>query len=705
MKTIILVFSLIFSFTLIAQDKIAFEEYFDNNDKEWYIIDDENCRFAVEDGHYIVRHKRTTGSWSSWNGVRFDANHNYEVECKLKLTDGVDNYGYGIFFKDQRWSENEKYHYFIISGNKQYKLSVWNKEKDETTAYKDWTEDDCVNSFNEYNILRIKRKDDVTRFYINDVEIYSQDDLYFGGSLLGFIAYNDLEFQVDHIKIFQDREINLAEEDENIETDIVKENLGSNINTQYSEIMPVITADGQTLYLDVKNDPANTGGDDNDDIWYSVLDENGNWGKRQNIGKPINNISHNFVISATPDNNKLILYSQYTKKGDWKADGISYSTRTKKGWSVPKDIFINNFYNDNQYVSFAMSPDQKVLVASLERNDTYGGQDLYVCFLKNYGTWTEPLNMGKIINSFSDESTPFVAADGKTMYYCSEGKPGYGSGDIFISKRLDDTWTNWTEPVNLGKGINTEDWDAYYTIPAKGDYAYLVSASQREGDDSNDIYRVKVSKRIKPDPVVLIYGNVFNSKTKEPLEASITYFDLKLNEEVGIANSSPADGAYKIILPAGRSYGFLAEKKGFISVSENLIADSIADYMEIKRDLYLTPIEVGQTVRLNNIFFEFNKADLLPESNAELERLVKLMNDNKKLEIEIGGHTDNVGSDQYNLDLSEKRVQSVLSYLKEKGITERVSGKGYGETKPVATNDTEEGRQLNRRVEFVILKK
>lgn len=205
--------------------------------------------------------------------------------------------------------------------------------------------------------------------------------------------------------------------------------------------------------------------------------------------------------------------------------------------------------------------------------------------------------------------------------------------------------------------------------------------------------------------MILITGKVFNAKTKEPLGAVIEYENLADGKNVGVAQSNPQTGEYKIVLPYGKNYGFMAYAEKHISVSDNLDLSTVAEYKEVTRDLYLVPIEVGSTIRLNNIFFDVAKATLRAESYPELDRLAGLMTQNGKMQIELSGHTDNVGSDDANLKLSADRAKSVTDYLVSLGITaERIVAKGYGETKPLTTNDTDEGRQLNRRVEFTILK-
>ena len=484
---------------------------------------------------------------------------------------------------------------------------------------------------------------------------------------------------------------------------IEKINLGKNINSECSEYVPVISPDGKTLYMFVLDDPQNMG---DGDIWFSNSSGEIGWTPRKNIGSPLNNDASNFVISISPDNNTLFLSRKYKTKGKNIVDngkGFSLSQRTKEGWTVPVEVVVDNFINKNKYGEFCMSADQKTLIHAIESTETFGDQDLYVSFKQNNGTWSAPKNMGKTINSSKAENSPFLATDGVTLYFSTNGKPGYGQNDIFMTRRLDETWTNWTEPENLGPSINTKDFDAYFTIPASGEYAYLVSGENSLG--KADIWKLKLPDAVKPHPVVLIYGKVLNSATKEGIEANITYRLLETNEEVGIASSNPKDGSYKIILPAGAIYSFMASKENIYTVSQNIDLKEKKQYTEIERDLYLTPIQVGSTVRMNNLFFITGKSEINKWSYPELQRLADLMKKHIKMEVEISGHSDNIGSDKLNNSLSLERANAVRNYLISNGIDgKRLVAKGYGKTKPLVSNDTEEGRKKNRRVDFTILK-
>ncbi len=472
------------------------------------------------------------------------------------------------------------------------------------------------------------------------------------------------------------------------------EKLSGNINSEYTEVNPIISPDGKTLFVNRKDYPPNNA---DDEIWYSVLQSNGEWGKLLNMGTPLNNANHNFVNSVTPDGNTMLLGNEYYADPNAWGSGFSITRRTAKGWSFPQNARIKNFVNTDRYVNFFLTNDGRRVLMNIAREDTRGSSDLYVSFLQPDGSWSESKSLGNTINSTGSECCAFMASDGVTLYFSSDGYNTYGSNDIFMSRRLDDTWQKWTEPLNIGNDVNSSAWDAYFTIPAKGDYAYFV----RNGD----IYRIRINEEIKPHPVVLVNGIVYNQKTNAVIgDAQIHYEYLPGGNEAGIATSHPVTGEYKIVLPAGYEYGFLANEKGYLPVSDNFSAKELKEYAEIKRDLYLVPVEVGQTVRLNNIFFDFGKATLREESFPELNRVVKFLNENPNAKINITGHTDNVGSDEENLKLSDARAKAVMDYLiSQKIAVTRLQSKGYGETQPVETNDREEGRQLNRRVEFTII--
>lgn len=485
-----------------------------------------------------------------------------------------------------------------------------------------------------------------------------------------------------------------------------KENLGPNINSEISELIPMITADGNELYFYRTIDK--DGKIKSRKIWCSEKDANGKWKKAFKLYEPFNKGDVNTISSISTDG-KEIIYSYgilETGKAETyrlqKIDGNWKIINTLKDSIEDKNQFMNSYW-----VSFVTSLSRKVAIIAANNtrdpNDRYN--EMYIMFFKN-DVWKRAIKLGKPINVKEGEwgsFSPYLAADDKTLYFASERKNGYGSADLYVSKRLDETWLNWSEPINLGPEINSKNFDAYYCIDAKGEYAYFVSNTD---ENSEDIYRIKLPENVKPDPVILITGKILNPADNKPLEADISYYCLDDGHEAGIARSNPFDGSYKIVLPYGKRYSFLARAAGYYSISNYLDLSVISYYKEMNFNIEMKPIEIGEVFRINNIFFDFDKATLRPESFLELDRVVKLLSENSTIEIELSGHTDNVGSDSYNNSLSLERASSVVAYIISKGITSsRIITKGYGKGMPVATNDTEEGRQLNRRVEFKIMNK
>jgi outer membrane protein OmpA-like peptidoglycan-associated protein len=494
-----------------------------------------------------------------------------------------------------------------------------------------------------------------------------------------------------------------------VKANMVATPLSTLVNSTYPEMGPLVSPDGKTLYFSRSGDPENAGGKkDQEDIWFAQWDETTQkWGQAQNIGAPLNNSDPNFVNSISPDGNTILLGNSYLPDGSME-DGVSMSQRTATGWDTPKRLIIEDDKNSSKMTNYFLSNSQKILIISNDRKeDSNGERDLYVSFPKTDNTWTKPLNLGKTINTKATEAAPFLAADDKTLYYTSDGLDGYGGSDIYMSRRLDETWQNWSTPENLGPVVNSSHDESYFTLNASGDKVYFTSQVEKDYNDV-DMYKLVLPKSLRPLPVMFVSGRVLNSKTKEPVPGVKIFFEnLATSKEAGIASSSYNAGYYQLVLPSGSNYGYLAEKEGYISVNSNIDLTTMEDYKEYKQDLYITPIEIGQAIVLNNIFFVFDKYDLKKESSLELDRLVVILKNNSTMKIEISANTDNVGSEAYNDNLSIKRAESVANYLITKsGIDKsRIAMKHFGELKPVATNTTDAGRKLNRRVEFTIISK
>ena len=512
----------------------------------------------------------------------------------------------------------------------------------------------------------------------------------------------------------------LIQQKENVITaaTVIKiENMGGLVNTPLNELRPTISADGNLLFFIRENHPRNTNYNtvrNSQDIWFTMRDTTGTWSKAVHLGYPLNTALYNSVFWISPDNNRILIRGAFIN-GDYAGNGVSMCWLQEDGyWSKPEALMIKNYWKYDKGVrsGASMAHDGKTLLLYMTPEKGNFLNDIFVSLLQPDGTWSEPKSLGKKINLEKyDEMTPYLAADGETLYFSSDRPGGLGDNDIWMTKRLDKTWQKWSEPVNLGSPINTPEWDAFFTLDAGGEYAYLTNSEAGFGE--SDIVKVKLLEKERPKPIVMVTGNVFNAKTKEPLAASLIYETLPDGMEAGNGISSAIDGSFKIVLPYDKNYLIRATADKFFAQSENLNLDSLVKvgYKEIHKDLYLVPIEIGQVVRLNNVFFDFDKWDLRPESFVELDRGVKLLQDNPAIEIEMSAHTDSHGSDDYNFKLSDNRARSVMEYILSKGIASgRIISHGYGETVPVAPNsnadgtDNPENRQLNRRVEFKILK-
>lgn len=530
----------------------------------------------------------------------------------------------------------------------------------------------------------------LTNYKVSSLKLTLNTSLVKGYNHLDAVAISN---QKDSVKL----NINLVK---GWEVATEREDLGAAINSSTDELLPVISPDGKTLLFTRQGHPENIAPVGNQDIWFSQMDENGKFSTVKNLGGPINNYENNAALCLTPDGQKLLVMNVYKPDGTMDK-GMSISVKKGEVWQLPEKVEMTNFYNDNLYGEYILSVSGKVMIMTLQRKDGQGSKDLHVSFLQENGVWSEPKNMGTVLNTAESEATPFLAADEKTLYFSTSGWPGYGKNDVFVTHRLDDTWLNWSEPENLGPNLNTAGWDAYYAFTADGKYVYYVSSVDGR---ATDIFRKPAPVGAKPLPVVVVKGKVLDSKTKQPLASNITYEFLKQNKNAGFALSNAATGEYSIILSGGEQYSFLASSDNYYSISENLDLTKLKEYAEVKKDLYLAPIEKGITVRLNNLFFDFNKSNLKPESVGELNRLIDLLIKHPNMKIEISGHTDDVGTQEFNLPLSNKRAASVLQYLVQNGIEQsRLISKGYGKTKPVAKGIDEESRRLNRRVEFIIL--
>ncbi len=489
----------------------------------------------------------------------------------------------------------------------------------------------------------------------------------------------------------------------NVVEDLEAEELDSRVNSEYEELGPTLSPNGKQLFFGRKFHPENMGGvEDYEDIWVSDLDTVTNeWKLARNLGAPLNTADPNFISSITPDGNTLVLLlgNEYTNKKRL-VSGASISSKQGDGWSEPEALKIDDFYNYSDKANFYMANSRKTLLMSVERDDTYGDRDLYVSFMKRDGAWTAPMNLGANVNTASPESSPFLASDDKTLFFSSDGYVGFGKADIYMTRRLDDTWQNWSEPLNMGPQVNSAGDDLFFTMPAQANFAYYT-----KGDSVGDmnIFRLPMPLFYEIDPVITISGRVLDGETQEPLDALVTYETLKDGKEVGQVRTDPTNGEYSITLPAGEEYQYIVRVDGYLPISENVDLTDQKESKSFTNDMIMIPIKTKSEISLNNVFFNFDSFDLLPKSISELNRMVEVMKENKDIDVTIIGHTDAVGPESYNQGLSERRAKSVVDYLIKNGINkDRLTFRGEGETQPAVPNTNIENRSQNRRVNFKI---
>lgn len=481
------------------------------------------------------------------------------------------------------------------------------------------------------------------------------------------------------------------------------ENLGENINTAAAEYQPSLTAD-ESLLVFTRLVPADRSAcpilmDKWSEDFFISEAHNGLWLKARNLGPPLNTACNEGAQALSPDGRYMFFTACNRKDGLGRCD-IYWSRRVGDRWTEPENLGapVNSAHWESQP---SFSSDGKTLFFISNAPGGYGKSDIYTSELQPDGTWSKPKNLGPVINTPGDENSPFIHPDNQTLFFASDFHPGLGGQDLFVSRRQPDG--SWGPPRNLGFPINTTGDERSLIVAASGRWAYYAS-DKGEGFGDYDLYRFELPEFLKPTPVTYLKGIITDKKTGKPLEARFELTDLGNGQLIASALSDAVTGAFLVCLPLHRNYALTASAKGYLFYSDHfeLSQTGTADKPFIK-NVQMSPIEQEEKVVLRNVFFDFNKAELKPESRVELDKLVQLLKQNPSLKAEISGHTDNTGSREYNMSLSQQRAESVVRYLVEKGIDKnRLTARGYGDTRPVADNSTESGRAENRRTEFRI---
>ena len=516
------------------------------------------------------------------------------------------------------------------------------------------------------------------------------------------------------------------------------DNLGSTLNSPYPDYAPLVSADEEMFYFTslrpgaVTEDVDLFSGLSYEDIYYAYRDSivDTIW-HVFNAAEPVNTKGHDATAGMAPDESTFYVYRGAKRQGE-----IFTSRFDTSGWNKPKrqeeSKETGTRISQEQSISFTF--DGRTAYFASDREGGFGGFDIWVMHRdSSNGAWSEPVNLGPDINTAKDEISPFIVADGNSLFFSSNGHQTMGGLDVFYARRKDND-TSWEAPRNLGWPVNTVENDAFYRHSVTGKTAYYASERMGESVGGYDLYKItymgeekgvitqsedqliayitkpvsesvsEAAAEIQITPITLLKGFVYDDYTKDPLGADVVMVDNDLQQEIAVFRSNPRTGRFMIQLPAGHNYAITVRRDGYLFHSENFDIPVVSEYQEVYKEFPLKNVSVGSRVVLRNIFYEFDKATLLPQSYVELDRLYKLLVDVPTIKIEISGHTDNKGSAAYNQGLSERRAKSVVDYLIGRGISlDRLTFVGYGLAQPIATNDTEEGRALNRRTEFKII--
>ncbi len=478
------------------------------------------------------------------------------------------------------------------------------------------------------------------------------------------------------------------------------QNMGDAINTPMWEYFPTLTADGLTFMFTRRLQTDNY---DQEDIYVSYK-VNGQWTKAVNLGSPPNTPQFNEGAPTISADGHLLIFAS-ERPGGFGSMDLYFTLKRGDQWTEARNL--GRPVNSGNWESQpCLATDGRSLYfVRADKRSITSNMDIFLTHLDDSGYWSSPQRLGDSINTAADDCYPFIAADNQTLYFCSDGWPGMGGMDIFVSRKKDDG--SWGTPMNLGYPINSPKDETSIVVDPGGQLAYF-SSDRQGGYGGQDIYSFALNDAVKPTPVTYMKGKVYDAKTKLPVQAAFNLIDLSTGKVVIQSYSSAHDGTFLVCIPLNKNYALNANARGYLFYSETFaMKDSNASKIHpFMINVPLQPIDTGAKIVLKNVFFATNKYDLEPQSQIELDKLVGFLNANPTVKIEISGHTDNQGTPQSNIILSKNRAKAVYQYLVDHNIAaDRLTYKGYGQTRPIADNSTEEGRAQNRRTEMKIVGK
>ncbi|MFB6320455.1 OmpA family protein [Saccharicrinis sp. FJH54] len=480
------------------------------------------------------------------------------------------------------------------------------------------------------------------------------------------------------------------------------ENLGPEVNTEYDDYWPVISADENRLITTVLVETKRGNLTEYQEDFYESYRKDSGWSKSVPLAAPLNSPNNEGAQSLSPDGEILFFSACNRAEGSGKCD-IFISFHTASGWSEPVNPGspLNTTYWEAHP---SMSSDGHTLYFCSNRPGGYGKRDIWIANLEISADRqikiVEVKNAGPVINTEEDEVSPYIHFDDQTLYFSSDGHMGLGRHDIFMSRK--DSAGEWQEPENIGYPINSHRDEIGFTVNALGTRAYYASEAFSGERKDKDIYAIPLPQKFQPIPVTYFKGNIYNADNNKALVAEFELTDLEEGRQVSKAHSAE-DGTFLLCLPVGRNYALNVSKEGYMFYSDRFTLSEQQDFTEpVNKDIPLQPMKAGTKIELKNIYFEFDSYALKKESFIELNKLVALLKNNPSVIIEIGGHTDGKGTDEYNRELSQNRAESVKEYLINNGIKpERLQTKGYGFSQPLDKENPYDG--INRRTELKII--